>query len=390
MRGNANKLIENDRGRKGLFDWREQFEAIFANLPLGISYLTPDMRHIRLNPFLEQRLGIRSEDVAGKHCYETIGMYKDDPTRSGQDKICDNCGVRTALQTGKSFKFTRRVTDDFIVENLGVPVKDKKGVIIGVVEIINDITGRALMEEQLKKHASELEAAVNEKTREKEEFLAMLTHDLKTPLTSITGYVSLILDDDMGCVSEDIREPMEGIRANAQRMMGLVRDFLVAGRLSEGALMMEPKPLTVESLVTDSLKNMEPQIKDKGLLTQAIFEPGMPAVLADREQMERVLCNLIANAVKFTPSGGRITLRVYGTDTRVFLEVSDTGIGIPEEDLPMVFKKYYQGAGSSKSRGTGLGLYIAKSIVEAHKGAIMVSSRPGSGATFTISLPCTA
>jgi signal transduction histidine kinase len=377
----------NDQTEKGLTGWRELFEATFKHLPVGLSYLTPDLRHIRLNPFLESRLGIRSEDVAGKHCYDTIGMYKDDPTRRGTQRICDNCGVVAALKTGKPSKSIRRISDTFIVENLGIPVLDKNGGIIGAVEIISDITGQVGMEEgRLKNEASGQDAPPDGETRAEEDFLAMLMHDLKTPLTSITGYVSLILSGEIGSVDNEIRQPMEGIRANAQRMMGLARNFLIAGRLSESAFKLEPEPLELEPLVNDCLKDMEPQIRDKGLVTQATFEPGLPAVLADREHMERVLSNLIANAVKFTPFGGRLTLRAYKADAHVNLELSDTGIGIPTEELPMVFRKYYQGKCSSSSRGTGLGLYIAKSIVEAHRGTITVSSRAGSGATFTISL----
>jgi two-component system phosphate regulon sensor histidine kinase PhoR len=314
-------------------------------------------------------------------------MYKDDPARRGVQRICDNCGVVAALKTGKPSKSIRRITDTFVVENLGVPVIDKGGEVIGAVEIISDITGQAGMEEgRLNKEASGQDAAVDEKTREEEEFLAMLMHDLKTPLTSITGYVSLLLSGEIGSVDKELRQPIEGIRANAQRMMGLARNFLIAGRLSESALKLEPEPVELEPLVNDCLKNMEPQIRDKGLMTQVNFEPGLPAVLVDREHMERVLSNLVANAVKFTPYGGRLSLRAYKADAHVNLELSDTGIGIPDEELPMVFRKYYQGKGSSRSRGTGLGLYIAKSIVEAHRGTITVSSRAGSGATFTISL----
>lgn len=381
-----NEVIEGSRAKDGLLGYREQFEALFSNLPMGISFLTPDMRHIRLNPFLETRLGIRSEDVAGRFCYDTIGMYKDDPARKGEERVCDMCGVVTALRTGKPSVFTRFVKDGLIKENLAVPIKDKDGQISGAVLIINDITGQV---ENIRKHATGPGAVPpeNDEKGEKEEFLAMFTHDLKSPLTSIIGYCELILNGYAGEVGKEMRGPMQGIHANAQRMMGLVRDFLSAGHLGENAFMAEPEPVEVESLVIDSLKNMEPQIKDKGLFTELWLEPGLPSVLADRHQMERVLCNLIANSVKFTPCAGKITLRAYKADGHVNIEVSDTGVGIPEDELPMLFEKYYQGRGSSRLMGNGLGLYIAKCIVLAHRGEVKVSSRAGEGATFTVSLP---
>ncbi len=149
-----------------LMDWQGQFEAVFASLPVGISYLTPDMRYIRINPFLEEKIGKKSDEIAGRFCYETNGMYKDDPTRSGREKICDPCGIVKALETGEPFKFTRKNNENFIVENMGVPIKDANGNILGLVEIIVDITERVRMEERLQQHASQLETAVDEKTRE--------------------------------------------------------------------------------------------------------------------------------------------------------------------------------------------------------------------------------
>ncbi|HLB25008.1 MAG TPA: PAS domain-containing sensor histidine kinase [Nitrospirota bacterium] len=501
-------------GKDNGLDWQAQYEAIFSNLPVGIAYLTTDMRFVRINPFLEKKLGRKSEEMAGRLCYETVGMYKDDPGRRGTEKVCDVCGVKSALQSGHPFKFTRAVREDFMVENIGVPLKDKDGRIIGAMEIILDITERLKMEERLQRHASELEALVEEKTRElhdsklflnniiestadailtldesgrvcylnpaaeeilgcpaellferrltdlvkeedrqdleralgqtggldetchnlkvtvvtrdgqerhqmisvsplsmgdeknrfvvvckdvskerklereKEEFLAMLTHDMKTPLTSIIGYSTLLLDGEVGALGDEMHPPVEGIKVNAQKMLSMVRNFLSAGRMTEKLLEVKPKPQRLESLVLESLNNMKPQIKDKGLTTEVIFSPGLPHVSLDREHMERVFCNLVANAVKFTPHGGKLTVRVHGPeDGFVHLEITDTGMGISPEELPMLFDKYYQGKGSSVSRGTGLGLYIAKSIVEAHKGSIHVRSECGQGTTFTIRIP---
>jgi two-component system phosphate regulon sensor histidine kinase PhoR len=503
-----------DKRKDDLIDWPQQFEALFSHLPLGISYLTPDMRFIRVNPFIEQKLGLKSEDVAGRFCYDTVGMYKDDPTRTGSQRVCDGCGVRTALETGEPYKFTRHVRPGFIVENMGVPIKDRDGKILGAVEILVDITERVKMDDRLQAYTTELEVAVEEKTRElrrskrflnniiestadaiftldkdgricylnaaaegilghpreqlfgqlltdlvhesdmellenvlelagekgeafhnlrvavegqdgeerhqlmsiatlskdedqnrfvvickdvskekkleheKEEFITMLTHDLKTPLTSIIGYSSLMLSGEVGRLDEAQRVSVEGIQVNGQKLLSLVKNFLSAGKIDKHMLKIEPKPVKVEPLILESLKNMEPQIRDKGLLTETRFAPDLPRVAADREYLERVVSNLISNAIKFTPSGGKIAVNAYPADDgSVTIEVSDTGVGIPESELPMLFEKYYQGTGSSSCKGTGLGLYIAKNIVEAHQGTIKVASNKGKGTTFTIRFP---
>ncbi|MGA2192977.1 MAG: PAS domain S-box protein, partial [Nitrospirota bacterium] len=144
----------------------EHYETLFNNLPVGLAYITPEMRYVRINPYMEEKLGILSADIAGRHCYDLIGMYKDDPLRQGEQRICDDCGVRTTLATGEPRKFTRKARDNFIIENFSFPIKDTAGKISGAVEIIFDITERVALEERLQKYASELESAVEEKTHE--------------------------------------------------------------------------------------------------------------------------------------------------------------------------------------------------------------------------------
>jgi len=503
---------DNNEKTNSLMDWQGQFEAVFSCLPVGISYLTPDMRYIRINPFLEEKTGQKSDEIVGKFCYEANGMYKDDPTRSGREKICDPCGIVKALETGEPFKFTRKNNENFIVENMGVPIKDVNGKILGLVEIIVDITERVRMEERLQQHASQLEAAVEEKTRElyksktlldniiqgttdaiftldgkgrfcymnsaveevfgypgaelfekpltdillaadkekvkqalgllngkeaplhnlklviksgdgiekylllsltplsevgganrfvgvckdisrekkleqeKEDFITMLTHDLKTPLTSVIGYSSIILDNEAGSINDDVKSSVEGVLVNAQRMLGLVRNFLSAGKIKDNKLRLEAAPMRLESLVLESLNNMRPILRDKKIEVEVNFTGNLPDVTIDKEHMERVLCNLVSNAARFTPEGGRISVKASDAgDGYIRLEISDTGSGIPENEIPMLFDKYYQGRNSSK--GTGLGLFIVKNIVEAHQGDIQVSSLIGKGTTFTIKIP---
>ena len=374
---------------EALNDWRTQFDAIFNHIPVGIAYLSPDMRYVRVNPYLAKKLERTPEELLGLHCYDVVGMYRDDPVRVGPERVCDDCGVKKAMETGKPVKRVRRVRPDLVAENLGVPVLDRDGSVIGAAEIILDVTERAEMEERLRVYASGLEAQVEEKAHEKEEFIAVLAHDLKSPLTSIIGYSSLMLDGFAGGLDGDLKACAEGVQANAQRMLGLVRNFLSAGRM-DNISSLERMPIHLESVILECLRNMGPQIKDRGLSIETSFRKDVPKVVVDKEQMERVITNLIANAIRFTPHGGRITLGVALSEGCVSLEVSDTGIGIPEGEQPMLFDKYYQGKSAARYSGTGLGLYIAKKIVEAHNGRILVSSLEGKGTTFTVQIPCSS
>jgi len=298
--------------------------------------------------------------------------------------------VHRALKEGKPYKHIRRTSNTFIAENMGVPIKDENGKIIGAVEIIVDITERVSLEERLQKHLVELEAKVTEKTRElmfeKEEVLTMLTHDLKTPLTSILGYCSILLEDEMKETDAHLRPSVEGINVNAERMLNLIRNFLAADRMNENKFKIEPVPVKIEPILMESILNMDPQLKEKDLSIEIDMGPDLPQVTADREHMERVFYNLLSNAVKFTPAGGRITVGAHDSgDGFVNLKIGDTGSGIPKDELPLLFDKYFQG--SNRNLGTGLGLFIAKKVIEAHRGNISVSSMDGKGTTFTIRLP---
>lgn len=509
------KKIRTLLGRDaGLSDWHVQYSALFSNMPVGVSFLTPDMRYIRINPYLERKLGMKSEDIEGKYCYDVVGMYKDDPDKKGPERVCDVCGVRKAIETGEPYKFTRKSREDLVVDNMGVPVKDKYGVVIGAAEIIVDVTERVRMEERLQRHASELADAVEAKTRElrrsrsflnnviestrdaiftldkdgrigfmntaaciifgldsaslsgaslpallspgdadrvrgafsssggsgrsvynmrvclkspgketdlllsvsplsyndpdnlfvcickdvtnetklereKEEFMAMMTHDLKTPLTAIQGYSSLILNNDLGPVSEPVRVSVGGIRANCDKMINLVGDFLSMGKMGENNVALNVEKLRVDSMVRECMRNMGPLFAEKDVRAVAGIKEDLPALHADRLLVERVMSNLLSNAVKFAKRGGVVEVNAYHTgDGFVAIEVSDRGSGIPEDELEYLFDKYYQGmSGAASGGGTGLGLYISRSIVEAHQGTIEAKNREGGGATFTVRLP---
>ncbi len=496
-----------------LNEWRMQYEAIFANMPVGVSFLTRDMRYIRINPYLEGRLGLKSAEIEGKFCYDVVGMYKDDANRKGPERICDVCGVRTAIETGRPFKFTRKVNPGFIVDNMGVPVFSD-GRVVGAAEIIMDVTSRVGLEDRLQRYASDLEVAVEEKTRElrksrsfldsiiqstgdaiftldkssrikflnsaagvvlgrsaaslldrpltdftdgegrllvedaleeaesrsqtvynvrvgvdaedggkkallmsfaplsyqdgsslfvcickditreagleaeREEFIAMLSHDLKTPLTSILGYSSLVLNGDLGSVGKEVEQSVRGVRTNANKMLGLVENFLSAGRMEEVDSPPVRGRINLSEKIRECIGSMKPLFDDKDLAVSTDIQDGLPEISADREQIERVVYNLVSNAIKFTPRGGSVMTRLYRADDGYMVfEVSDTGPGISGEEMPKVFDKYYRGVGDDGSGGTGLGLYITKSIVESHDGSIELKSGEGPGATFMVRLP---
>jgi signal transduction histidine kinase len=224
-------------------------------------------------------------------------------------------------------------------------------------------------------------------TRAREDLLAVVSHDLKNPLGVVQLASALLLRAWQGKPGGEQVEKQAGrIQAAAERMGRLISDLLDWGRIEAGGLPLEPSVQEVASLATDALESVRPLAEARGLRVGAELPDEAVRVKCDRTRVLQVLGNLLGNAVKFTPDGGQLTVGARVHRGEVQLWVRDTGTGIPPEALPHVFERYWQ-AKEAESRGTGLGLYIAKGIVEAHGGRIWAESAQGRGSTFTFTLP---
>jgi signal transduction histidine kinase len=228
-----------------------------------------------------------------------------------------------------------------------------------------------------------------EADRLKDEFVALISHDLRTPLTSIIGYVELALDDDVGPVLDaERRSYLEIVSRSSERLLRLVDDLLFVARLQAGRLVLDPAELDLAEIARQAVSEAQPRAEAKGL--ELLYDGDGPArVQGDRGRIFQLLDNLVSNAIKFTPEGGEIDIRTRRTADGAVLEVSDNGIGLTPGELERVFERFFRStrAVDSQIPGTGLGLFIAKAIAEAHGGRISVSSREGEGTTFRIELP---
>jgi signal transduction histidine kinase len=182
------------------------------------------------------------------------------------------------------------------------------------------------------------------------------------------------------------RRQVEIVRRAADRMNRMIQDLLDVKRLESGRLGLEPKPESVSGLIADTLEMLRPLATGSSITLESHLSPTLPSVMADAARISQVLSNLVGNAVKFTPREGLITITAERQDAEVRFAVIDTGPGIPAEQLPHIFGRFWQ-AKSSDRRGIGLGLAIAKGIVEAHRGRIWVESSVGLGSTFYFTLP---
>jgi signal transduction histidine kinase len=215
--------------------------------------------------------------------------------------------------------------------------------------------------------------------------IADIAHDLRTPLTVITGYIEALRDG----VLRPTPARFDAMNTEAQHLKRLVDDLRTLSLADAGELPMTPQPTAPAALLERLAAAYAPQAAARGIALAVDAAPDLPEVAVDPERMVQVLGNLVTNALRHTPAGGRIDLAARAEGARVTLTVTDTGEGIPPDVLPHIFDRFYRGdpARSQPDGESGLGLAIAKSIVEAHGGTIAATSAPGQGTTFTITLP---
>ncbi len=219
----------------------------------------------------------------------------------------------------------------------------------------------------------------------REEVLAIVSHDLRNPLNAVMLAASLLQTSDK--IAPDDREQLEIIDISAKRMQRLIADLLDVTRLEGGKqLPIDPAPLDVQSLFGETYELFKSQAVTGSITLQCHASKDVPPVYADRHRVLQVLSNLIGNAMKFTPPGGMVTCRAESEDGKVLITVADSGPGIPRENLGDIFNPYWQAKRTARL-GAGLGLPIAKGIVESHGGKIWVESEPGSGTKFFFTLP---
>lgn len=218
----------------------------------------------------------------------------------------------------------------------------------------------------------------------KDDFISMASHQLRTPLTSVKGYLSMILDGDVGKVSPAQKEMIGQAFSSSQRMVYLIADLLNVSRLKTGKFVIEPKPVNLADLVEQELSQLDETAKTHSLDLQYDKPKDFLDLMLDETKIRQVVMNFVDNAIYYTPVGGKITVRLAETPTHVELRVEDNGIGVPKQEQPHLFTKFYRAGNARKARpdGTGLGLFMAKKVIIAQGGSLIFESQQDKGSTF--------
>ena len=328
---------------------RQKYHTILTNVRDGVLVLDEERRIMLINEACLSAFGLQERDCLGKAIDQVI---------FNQDLILM---LRQApAQWSKGGEI--RLEDGRIWNCQLTPIPE-----VGLAVTMHDIT-----------HLKELD-------RVKSEFVSTVSHDLRSPLTAILGYSELI--GRVGPLNDRQREFIQRVQASVQGITALISDLLDLGRIEAG-LDARKELLDLRPLIRQSLENLNNLIVAKGQKLEVEISPSTPLIWGNAVRIQQMITNLVSNAIKYTPKGGRLGVRSRQEDGQAVLQVWDQGVGIPPAEQPYIFDKFYRASNLPEDvGGTGLGLTIVKSIVEDHQGRIWVESTPGQGTTFTIVLP---
>jgi signal transduction histidine kinase len=279
--------------------------------------------------------------------------------------------------------------DDSALEELSRQNRD-------LVQVLGELEEKREQLEQLNRRLEESNRELNEanaKLRElsamKEEFLALTTHDLRSPLTVISGVINFFTSGRLGDLTPEQKNMVQMMERNTQNLIELVNDLLDASKLESGTLRLETASIDLRGLTEELREQMQPLAAEKEIALEEAIPEDLPPLQADRAKLRRILVNLLSNALKFTQKGGRIELSAALAGDAVRVSVSDTGVGMTPDDVKDIFDKYTQARSRAtrSEKGTGLGLYITRQLVELHGGKISVESEIDKGSTFSFTIP---
>lgn len=344
-----------------------KFRSLVEKSLVGV-YIIQDWRFVYVNPRLCEILGYTQEQLAGESRLLDF-IYPDD-----KKLVEENIKKRTSGEIESSHYQVRWVGGDGRVvetELFGSSISfDGRPAVIGTML---DITERKKLE------------------RQRADFYAMVTHDLKSPLTAVMGYTDIILEDKTAGMDGETVDMVESIKKSSRKLLHMVDDFLTISRMESGIITMNESLVDVNELVAEAGAEAIALAQGKGLSIRLEVPEGQSWAVLDRTHVLRAVSNLVQNAVNYTPAGGSVTLsagrRPEGEGEAVVISVSDNGPGIPVDEQGRVFEKYYRMARTAGIKGSGLGLAIVKAVAEAHKGRVELESVDGKGCIFRLVFP---
>jgi len=334
--------------------------AIIAYLRDGVLVFDKKNKLFLINPQAEKFLEVKGKQILGKSILELSSFPFIRPLVS-----------LLGGEIREVYEKELPIKENLILEVSAIPMRipEEK---IGSLIILDDITQEKLAEEM--------------KTR----FVTLAAHQLRTPSSAVKWSMRTLLDGDLGKLTEKQKEMIEKTYQTNEKMISLIDDLLNAAKIEEGRYLTNITLSSIEQVIQSVIDSYQDEIKKRRLKFRFIKPEGeIPKVMLDVEKMKIAVTNIIDNALRYTFPGGRISVSVQGNKKEIRIQVQDNGIGIPQNQQKKIFTTFYRGSDAIKmeTEGTGLGLFIAKNIIEAHKGKIWFESKEGKGATFYFTIP---
>jgi PAS domain S-box-containing protein len=360
--------VQNARLAYALAQEKQRLDSIVENNAEGIISIDSECKLIGVNQAMERLTGYHRSELLGEECFRVLDLRD-----TLGNSICNTrCPLRASSEDGDAIERdgTIRTRDgqDIHVAMIYSLVHSPEGQPMNAVVNIRDVTRLHEMETM------------------RETFLAMLGHELQTPLSIIKGYASTLARTDSKWSEEIVRQNAGVIEEESDRLSKIVDKLLLASRISAGALTLEKEAVKLASLARRVIRRMKALTSFHTFITN--FKRDLPPVHADPALLEEVLINLVENATKYSPRGGKIKLSGHSDGHGITVTVADEGTGITKDEAEHLFQRFVRGEKNKhRGKGLGLGLYICKSIIEAHGGQIVVTSEKGKGSRFSFTLP---
>ena len=366
-----NILDDLEAEKKKLEEEKAKDDAILDNVGDGLVVLDVKERVRVMNVAAQEMLGLAASRVIGKQWSATVKMTDESgKTVPGRERPYARSLATGKKMASKEYYFTRKDKTRFPANTVASPVLFG-GKVIGAVIVFHDI------------------AKEKEVDRAKTEFVSLASHQLRTPLSAINWYAEMLLAGDVGKLNKEQREYLEEIYRGNKRMVTLVGALLNVSRIELGTMAILPAPTDLAEIAEDALKELVPQITLKNFRIVKKFDAAPRVMDVDPKLTRVIFQNLLSNAVKYTPANGTIAVSIERKDPNVLITVADTGYGIPASVHQKIFTKLFRAdnARERDAEGTGLGLYIVKSILDESGGMVWFDSAENKGTTFYVTLP---
>jgi two-component system phosphate regulon sensor histidine kinase PhoR len=353
---------EQERGLLAIAHEQSKIKTIVNSMPNGVLVIDEEKRIALYNPIASKLLDISGDESIGKPANQCLDC---EDLTCMIDDVLDKSKKDHPIMSGEIMG-----REEIPIMAHIAPVMMQGGEVIGVVAILQDISAQKAME------------------RMKADFIAKVTHELKSPVATINQLLMTLQEGVAGDLEEKQSQMIGRAREWGEGLLDLISDLLNISKIESGLSIQKKVPLDLKKEIDEVIELLAPQAEKKKITIDMAIDT-IPQLVADRDGMREVFTNLISNAIKYTDDGGEVTIKSETGGDYLKISVSDSGIGISEQDLPFIFDRFFR-VKNPKTRqimGTGLGLPIVKEIIDAHFGSIEVQSEEGKGSTFTVLLP---